>query len=156
MFESPNQDRVSEYEMKLMDIDTEQLGIPETEWAASVTMPSAEFQRICKDMAIIGDTLSISVDKQGIKFSVNGEMGTGNTTLMPGGETITMQCVQAVGTLTFALRYLNFFTKAAPMSESVSLSLSKEVPLATEFAIGGDVEIGHLRYYLAPKVDDEE
>ena len=58
--------------------------------------------------------------------------------------------------LTFALRYLNFFTKAAPMSESVSLSLSKEVPLATEFTIGGDVEIGHLRYYLAPKVDDEE
>ena len=56
--------------------------------------------------------------------------------------------------LTFALRYLNFFTKAAPLSESVSLSLSKEVPLATEFTIGED--LGHLRYYLAPKVDDEE
>ena len=29
MFESPNQDRISDFEMKLMDIDVEQLGIPE-------------------------------------------------------------------------------------------------------------------------------
>jgi proliferating cell nuclear antigen len=31
-----------------MDIDSEQLGIPDTEYAATVKMPSAEFQRICR------------------------------------------------------------------------------------------------------------
>jgi proliferating cell nuclear antigen len=35
----------------------------------------------------------------------------------------------------------------------VTLSLSPEVPLVVEYAIG---EIGHIRYYLAPKIDDEE
>ena len=33
-------------------------------------------------------------------------------------------------TLTFSLRYLNFFTKAAPLSTQVSLSMSEDVPLS--------------------------
>ena len=36
-------------------------------------------------------------------------------------------------TLTFALRYLNFFTKATPLSSTVQLSLSPNVPLVTEY-----------------------
>jgi len=39
-----------------MDIDSEHLGIPEAEYHAIVKMPSAEFARICKDLASIGDT----------------------------------------------------------------------------------------------------
>ena len=50
MFESAETDRISEYDIKLMDIDQEHLAIPETEYAAAVEMPSAEFQRICRDL----------------------------------------------------------------------------------------------------------
>lgn len=39
-----------------MDIDSEHLGIPESEYEAIVRMPSAEFARICKDLSTIGDT----------------------------------------------------------------------------------------------------
>lgn len=51
-----DQEKVADFEMKLMDIDAEELGIPETEYEAMVTMPSSEFQRICRDLASIGDT----------------------------------------------------------------------------------------------------
>lgn len=50
------QDKISEFEMKLMDIDSEHLGIPESEYHAIVKMPSAEFAKICKDLSSIGDT----------------------------------------------------------------------------------------------------
>lgn len=49
-------DRISDFELKLMDIDSEQLGIPETDYSAVVRMPANEFQRICKDLSNIGDT----------------------------------------------------------------------------------------------------
>ena len=39
-----------------MDIDGEHLAIPETEYKCTVTMPSADCQRICRDLATIGDT----------------------------------------------------------------------------------------------------
>ena len=43
-------------------------------------------------------------------------------------EQVLIEMQEAV-TLTFALRYLNFFTKATPLSPQVSLSMSPEVPL---------------------------
>ena len=43
VFESPNQEKVSEYEMKLMNIEEEHLGIPDTDYAAIIKMPSLEF-----------------------------------------------------------------------------------------------------------------
>lgn len=53
---SAENDRISDFELKLMDIDSEQLGIPETDYSAVVRMPANEFQRICKDLSNIGDT----------------------------------------------------------------------------------------------------
>jgi proliferating cell nuclear antigen len=75
--------------------------------------------------------------------------------------------------LTFAVRYLSMFCKAAPLSPQVGLSLSEDTPLSTylscsmncmmsmefecdlvcEFKIA---EMGHVRFYLAPKIEDAE
>jgi proliferating cell nuclear antigen len=56
LFESSTTSRMSEYDIKLMDIDQEHLGIPETDYAATVTMPSAEFQRICRDLGALSES----------------------------------------------------------------------------------------------------
>lgn len=56
VFESPAQDRVSDFDFKLMDIESEHLGIPDTEYKCTVRMPSAEFQRIIRDISVFGDT----------------------------------------------------------------------------------------------------
>ena len=102
-------------------------------------------------------TATIAANKEGVKFSVSGDMGTGNVTVRQNAtaekEQQTLIELQEPVSLTFALRYLNFFTKATPMSEQVTLSLSKEVPLAVEYGVG---DMGRLRYYLAPKVDEDE
>jgi proliferating cell nuclear antigen len=47
---------VSEFDLKLMDIDGEHLGIPETDYDVAVNMPSAEFQRICRDLSVLGES----------------------------------------------------------------------------------------------------
>ena len=51
-----DEDRISDFEIKLMDIDSEHLGIPETDYNATIKMPSAEFQRIVRDLTTLGDT----------------------------------------------------------------------------------------------------
>ena len=55
--------------------------------------------------------------------------------------------------LTFALRYLNSFAKATALSPSVVVKLSRELPVVVEYKIEA---VGYVRYYLAPKIDDEE
>ena len=44
-------------------------------------MPAGEFQKICRDLSILGDTVTIAVAKDAVKFSVTGEMGSGNMTI---------------------------------------------------------------------------
>jgi proliferating cell nuclear antigen len=53
---SADTDRIAEYELKLMDIDSDTLGIPETDYDARVTMPSSEFQRIVRDLSMLGQS----------------------------------------------------------------------------------------------------
>lgn len=84
MFESEKQERISDFDLKLMSIESEQLGIPDQDYSAEVKMPSSEYQRICRDLASIGDTVLISATKEGVKFSTTGDVGTANVTLRCG------------------------------------------------------------------------
>jgi proliferating cell nuclear antigen len=156
-FVSPSEDRVSEFELKLMDIDSEHLGIPDTEYKCNVRLPSSELQRIIRDLQVLGDACTIAVTKEGIKFSSEGDLGTGsimlkhNVAVDKEDESVVVDMQEPVE-LNFALRYLNMFTKATALGPTVTLSMSPDVPLVVEYPIG---ELGHVRYYLAPKIDDE-
>lgn len=157
-FESPNADRISDFDLKLMDIDSEHLGIPDTEYSAEVRMPSSDFSRIVKDLSSIGDTVVISATKEGIKFSTSGDVGTGNVTCKHSTSADkpdqgTYIEIREPVALSFALRYLNSFSKAAPLSGSVKLCMSADLPVLVEFRIE---DIGWVRYYLAPKIEDED
>ena len=54
-----------------MDIDSDTLGIPETEYEARVTMSFSEFTRIVRDLSQLGE--SVKVSKEGVRFSSEGE-----------------------------------------------------------------------------------
>ena len=190
VFEGTSSDRIGEFDLKLMDIDTEHLGIPDTEYDAVVKLSSNEFARICRDLSNIGESVKITITKEGVTFSTEGEIGDARMTLKQGsgssarldeddddagldddeGETragkkrkglsgagsstvgsavvpVEIQLEKAVA-LTFSVQYLVNFTKAAPLSSSVTLHMADKVPLMVEFAF----ENGHVRYYLAPKL----
>ncbi|KAI0653075.1 proliferating cell nuclear antigen, N-terminal domain-containing protein [Cubamyces menziesii] len=85
-YEGKNSDRIAEYEMKLMDIDADTLGIPDTEYDASVTMPSAEFARIVRDLSNLGESVKIEVSKEGIRFVTDGESANGNILIKQSAE----------------------------------------------------------------------
>ncbi|KAF9188946.1 proliferating cell nuclear antigen [Haplosporangium sp. Z 27] len=151
-----NTGKISEYELKLMDIDSEHLGIPDTTYEAVVQMSSAEFLRICRDLQVLSDSVQIDVTKEGVKFAAKGELGSGAVTLKQNAnvdkeEESTLIELQQNVSLNFSLKYLINFTKATPLSNRVSLSMSSEVPLLVEYKM----EAGYIRYYLAPKIGED-
>ncbi|KDQ32621.1 hypothetical protein PLEOSDRAFT_1110201 [Pleurotus ostreatus PC15] len=83
VYEAKNSDRIAEYDMKLMDIDAEQLGIPDTDYDARITLPAAEFTRIVKDLSLLGESVRIEVNKEGIRFVSDGEAANGSVLLKP-------------------------------------------------------------------------
>jgi proliferating cell nuclear antigen len=158
VFESSDSDRISEYDLKLMDIDQEHLGIPDTDYEATITMPAAEFRRICTDLNAMSESVAIEATKDGIKFAANGDIGNGSVTLRSRTDVekpelnVDISLSEPVA-LTFSLKYLVNFCKAAALSTQVKICLSNEVPLLVEYTLSGS---SFLRFYLAPKIGDEE
>lgn len=140
-----------------MDIDSEHLGIPDTTYDAVVTMSSDRFKEIVTDLQVLSDAVTIEVNKDGIKFGNEGEVGRGNVTLKANSmvdseEDATVIELQQSVSMAFSIKYLVNFTKATPLASRVSLHMSSEVPLLVEYKLDN---VGYVRYYLAPKIGDE-
>lgn len=186
----------SEFQLKLMEIDAETMSIPDMEYETTVTLGTAEFTKICKDMSIFGETIMVSVERDGVKFSASSDFGDGFVFLRSGSSadaTVKSEVKREVKTeagvkkeptaadddaplagekkksekveaepvkvemsepisLSFALRYFTIFSKAGVLSNRVVLKLAPDAPCQIHFEIEG---LGHLRYYLAPKVEEE-
>merc|ERR1712185_81681 len=117
--ESSAEDRIADFDLKLMEIESEHMEIPEQQYKVTTRMPSAEFQKVCKDLKEFGETMQINASKEGIRFSVQGDVGTGNVMLKPREaekpeERVALTVHESI-TATFALRYLVTFSKAAPL-----------------------------------------
>jgi proliferating cell nuclear antigen len=149
-FEFVGANKSCDFDLKLMDIDSERVEIPEdVSCEASVIMPSADFGRVCKDLATIGDTVTIATSKDGVKFTTSGEVGTANMSVRPTSIESTEPTSGG-----FALRYLNSFARAGALAEDVKLTFTNGAPVCVEYAIGeGDSK---LCFYLAPKLDDDD
>ena len=157
VFENDKADRISDFELKLMELEAEHLDIPEEECQATISMPSGEFQRLCHDLTILGDACAISVTKEGVRFSVEGDVGKGSVTLRSNDsadnkDSIKIDMKQVIEQK-FALRYLTMFTKATSLSDHVVLTLTNDMPLKVEYSIEG---LGSLCFYLAPKMEGDE
>lgn len=102
-------------------------------------------------------TGTISVSKEGIRFSASGDLGTGNimlkhnTNVEKEDDAVVIDMQEPVE-LNFALRYLTLFTKATALGPTVTLSMSPDIPIVVEYPVD---TMGHIRYYLAPKIDEE-
>ena len=146
-----------EFEIALITIDTEHLGIPDTKYDSLITMSSAEFARITRELYAINETVNISTDKAVVKFSVNNESIGGGFKLEANDsdnleQKVVIESEQDVS-LSFALRYLTMFTKASTVGQQVNLYLSKEYPLMVEYKL---MQLGVLKFYLAPRISDNE
>jgi len=122
--ESKKLDRVTEFHLNLLSLDSESLGIPETSYASEISMQSAEFAKLCKELYALSETVTFEITPNQVKFVVDGEVGSGSIMIKTSeategakneNEPTEMVC------LSFALRYLNLFNKAYTLSNSVKI-----------------------------------
>ncbi|KAJ5074155.1 proliferating cell nuclear antigen [Anaeramoeba ignava] len=153
-FTNPDESIISQFEMKLIDISEETVSLPAENNVCIAKIPSGEYQKICRDLLTMGEDVRIQASPRKITFSSFGQIGSGGFTLQQNIEDenskISIITDEKID-LTFTLKYLNLFAKAGPLCDFVTLYLSPKSPLMVEFTMG---QLGFIRYYLAPKVDE--
>jgi proliferating cell nuclear antigen len=147
LFESSTGDKRINFEMKLLEIEDEDMQKPDDYPEATFLMKSAEFNRIIRDISDIGDICKIYIKDDKIGFSVDGDIGKIDITCDV--EMVDKGTSLEVG---FSLKYLKYMTSAAHLSPKVNITLCKDLPIGVQFIFEG--ETGSLTYYLAPSYDD--
>lgn len=160
-FTNTNTAKQSHYSLKLMTIDTEQIGLGDIEYDTRITMHSSSFSEMCKNTQLLGDTCTLTCTSNTLTMDVNGDMGTGQIVLQHdieySNEDCKKDCVcidtSVSCTLNFSLKYLTVFSKAMSLSSEVILCMHDDKPLQVQYSMQN---IGELCFYVAPKISDIE
>jgi proliferating cell nuclear antigen len=135
------------YSLKLLDINEDELDVPEIEMDVITTMSSVDFQRITRDMSNLSTEINIVREGHTLELSCLGDFANQKTVIEYSDEQ-----VKRTGNV-FSLKYINLFTKATGMCSSVQLmqdSTHENMPIIFRYTIAN---LGEIKFYLAPKVE---
>jgi proliferating cell nuclear antigen len=146
--ENADKNAVTEYQLKLLDIDAEEISIDDQVFESVITMPSQYFQRLCRDMANIGDSVHIKSQGDTFVLRCEGDFAKQETTITEKTDSMTMLTKsEDVIEGKFSLKYLNLFTKSTNLCNTIEIYMKKNFPLILEYNVAS---LGVIRFCLAP------
>jgi proliferating cell nuclear antigen len=158
--ESSSGTQTSAFSMNLMNIDADHLSIPDTAYACSVKMSSADFTKRTRDLQMFGDTCSLAVTEEALTMAVRGDLGSATVVFKaakdpsqsdPTAKDSTEVDCSEPTTLCVAIKYLVSIIKAQGLNEQVTLFLSAGTPIHIVYDMG---DRGSLGFHLAPKMEE--
>ena len=161
-FASTDQSIETVYTVKLMNLDIDKLGVPETEYCYKINLTHEEYKRICSAMKVSGDTVLIYCRIDHVKFSANGDETNGSKTCKNTPDHTYVQTTESFKdfTVKVSLRYLQMFS-IAHIFDTITIEINPNVPIVVTYIISDPndpcpLEESFLRFWLAPKIEDSD
>lgn len=139
---------VTKFRLKLLDINEDDLSVPDIDMDIVTTLPSVDFQRIARDMANLATDISIVRRGHLLELSCEGDFADQKTIIECGPP----KEAEPIGGV-YPLKYINMYTKATNLCSNVQLfqnSQNPKLPLIVRYAIAN---LGDVRFYLAQKME---
>jgi proliferating cell nuclear antigen len=136
----------TKFQLKLLDINESRIEVPDVEMTTVTTLPSADFQRLCRDMSNIGTDIEIRRVGKEIKLKCEGDFASQETSI---------ECPEESPEITglYSLKYMNIFTKATSMC--ASMQVIQETGNRFLILKYNVANLGELKFYLATKVSED-
>ena len=138
------------FKLNLMDIEGEIYDILPISFPYSITLPTQDFHKYCKDMSATTDKIDIKATNNKLIFSGKGEIGyiefeVGETNcgLSIVSTTTNNEIVQGL----FELKILLIFTKCTNLCNQVTLFLKNDYPIIVTYQIA---TLGEIKLVLSP------
>lgn len=153
--ENSDKNSISTYKLNLMDLDNDSFDVDPTTFNYIITMPSIDFQKICRDMSNLSDVIEIQSVSNQIRFSCKGDFAelelirgesANGLSFVKCNDCNNSEIVQGL----FLLKKLITFTKCTGLSNTVDIYLKNNYPLVICYNVGC---LGELKLCLAPKVE---
>lgn len=135
------------YEIKLIDIDTDELEITDSEDYNNIFMNSKEFNTLCREINDIGDVMTIECfeNNSEIIFESEGDMAKMRI-IKENRNGPKSYCKVSVD-----IKYMHIFSKVSSLTDRVSIKIADEYPLKISYEFMRDA---YLQFYLSPKITE--
>ena len=140
--------------LNLLDINEDTYDVPDVNYDSVIKIPSNDFQKNCRDLSSIGETVRITSKNTELRFEAKGDFatqsivvgvtGASGVTHTHGGQDVSEE---------FSLKYLNMFTKSTNLGSIVELYFAKNRPMIALYKVGN---LGRIQYALAPKISEDD
>lgn len=152
----------TEFDLKLMELKKDKMKIPECEFEAIVTMNSAEFHKLCREMNQIADYVDIRCLEKKIEFTCKGDIANRKTVYKTdtddkSGSRVHIQyskmddnkpfIVQGI----YELKNLVTFGKCVTLCNDIEIYLKSDYPLVIKYTVA---TLGRLLLCLSPVKED--
>ena len=153
--ENSEKNTITKYMLNLMDLHEDNIQIPPAVFDSVITMPSVDFQKICRDMHNLAENIEIKSLENQLIFSCSGQFASQETSI---GETnsglsfVQNQNPDEIVQGVFALKHLVLFSKCTNLCNNIELYLKNDYPLILKYQVAS---LGNIKLCLAPKCDNE-
>jgi proliferating cell nuclear antigen len=138
-----NSEKTTTYKYNLLEIDNPSFKIQPKEFSSIISMPSSDFQKICRDMNNMGGakTVDIKAINDQLIFTCKGEIAEQSTIIKTGGEVGGEKFAQGE----FSLKFLTLFTKATNLCNNINIYITNDYPIIIEYSVAS---LGSVRFIL--------
>ena len=146
--------KVTKYMLNLIEIDEENLVIPETVFDTIITYNATEFQKIIKDMTNLqSKTIEIQSYNRQLTFKCTGDFASQETII--GEETDDIKFNKYSDNIIqgcYSSKNLLSFTKCTNLCGNIKIFLKNDYPLIIRYEAGN---LGHIKLVVAPTSSNE-
>ena len=136
--------------LRLLDLDYEEYSIPDIKFDSVIKLPANDFQKYCKDLSNISDTLIIKNRNKEFILSAEGDSGSTDIIL---GETLSGVEFNNLSGDNFEghfnMKYILMFIKNSNLCTNVEIFLKEDHPMILVYSVAS---LGSLKFVLAPKI----
>jgi len=149
LLEDGEKKQVTRYKLNLLDRDEPDITLPDTEFSTHVTMPSLDFQKICRDMTLLGaKTAEIQNVGSSLTFSCKGHFASRTTVMGDSENEFSIQKKQNdIVSGTFSLPHLVLFTKCTNLCNNLEIHMKNGWFLMIRYVVAN---LGEIKLCLMP------
>ena len=149
-FENPEINQFKIQKLKLIEPDTDELGIPDVSYDSIININSTDFQKIIRDLSNISEKLEIKSIDNTLIFKCNGNFAEAEiirTETEGNMKIIKKNNVHEIIQGEFSLKNLSYFIKCTNLCSQIEIYLGNNLPLIIKYNVAS---LGEIKLCLAP------
>ena len=149
-FENGDIKQCKTQKLKLIEPEQDELEVPDVKFSSIINLPSADFQKIIRDLSCISDKLEIKSVGNELIFKCQGQFASAEIHRAEVDESmkfILKQDSSKVIQGEFSLKNLGYFIKCTNLCPQIEVYLENDLPLVVKYDVAS---LGSIKLGLVP------